>query len=145
MVTHYISNIVPEQAGHAGWQSISWKIQNRRLLSWICSLHHTKWRLVSCLSAPRPVPQLELLADSTFSLCRSSQQLLNPVKIQEWREPSSSSETNSLWVFLFGLKCAPSHWCQVRSSQFITRAFVIILNTCTCYLKKKIKRLSPML
>lgn len=132
MVTHYISNIIPEQAGHAGGQSISWKIQNRRLLSWICSLHHTKWRLVRRLSAPPGPPQL--LADCTFSLCRSSQQLLNPVKIQEWREPSSSSETSSLWVFLSRVKRAPTDCFQVVSRLFIT---CCISNhtkhqTCTC-------------
>lgn len=64
MVTHYISNIIPEQAGHAGGESISWKIQNWRLLSWICSLHHTKWRLVPRPSAPPAPPGL--LADSSF-------------------------------------------------------------------------------
>lgn len=93
MVTHYISHIIPEQAGHAGWESISWKIQNRRLLPRICSLHHTKWRYLSPAAQTWSIPDVFLSLSTTLFFF---QQLLNPVKTPEWRELSSSSETSFL-------------------------------------------------
>ena len=98
MVTHYISNIIPEQAGHAGWEGISWKIQNRRLFSWICPLHHTKRRFVPNSDQHRQwlLPTLARL-DPEFVFPRSDSRTW-------WRSASDESQVlHPRWV---SCKCA---------------------------------------